>query len=135
LSYRERILSKIGLMALVTALALSSGVACAADKIYLVCSGTISGSSPEKPAREDTGESIIIDLDQGIVIWGEDTLHITSNVGNTIEFKSRPGQTFSSGVIDRVLGKFFVTESIKVPGKKFIVRTYYLTCKPAKPLF
>ena len=78
-------------------------------------------------------ESIVIDLDRGIVMWGSDTFPIVRNAGNTIAFESREGDTTTKGSIDLALGTLFATEEYAAIGR--IQLTFELACKRPNPLF
>jgi hypothetical protein len=66
------------------ALTMLVSLAHAADKIVLVCSGTATfywngmSTNPEGP------DGLVIDLDGGVVTWGDEAIPITSIKGNFI---------------------------------------------------
>ena len=117
----------------VTALALLAGIAHAADKITFSCSGTRTSSRAPLEPQHQGPESIVIDLDRGIVMWGSDTFPIVRNAGNTIAFESREGDTTTKGSIDLALGTLFATEEYAAIGR--IQLTFELACKRPNPLF
>jgi hypothetical protein len=136
-------LTKIGLITLATALALLAGLAHAADKITLSCSGTQTSSKAPLEPMSFGPDGVIIDLDRGVLIWGTDTFPIVSNVGSIIWFdgKAKVEEDLEEswkGWIDRVLGTLHATNDYDAGWAKHpapITLTYDLTCKPAKPLF
>jgi hypothetical protein len=54
----------------------------ATEKITLACVGSRQGDTMEK--YDDPGESLVIDLDQGIVTFGDKNVPISKNEGNAI---------------------------------------------------
>ena len=128
---RGDILSKLGLIALATALAPLTGVSdYAADKITLTCSGTmwVKGLTEEGQAPNP---SFVIDLDEGIVTSSLGEFAITELTPSRISFKAKHGKTAWSGGVDRFSGDAIVT----VQRNNEIVTDYKLTCKGANPLF
>jgi hypothetical protein len=117
----------------VMALALLAGIAHAADKITFSCSGTRTSSRAPLEPQHQGPESIVIDLDRGIVMWGSDTFPIVRNAGNTIAFEAREGDTTTKGSIDLALGTLFATEEYAAIGR--IQLTFELACKRPNPLF
>ena len=90
---RGDILSKLGLIALATALAPLTGVSgYAADKITLTCSGTmwVKGLTEEGQAPNP---SFVIDLDEGIVTSSLGEFAITELTPSRISFKAKHGKT------------------------------------------
>jgi hypothetical protein len=123
-------LSKTGLLAL-PALALFVGVACAADKIALNCSGTMVAGGNKGTAPN---QSLVIDLDRGIVrIASIGELSITKLTENSVSFqgKSEDGQTVWRGDVDRFSGLTVVT----VWRHNEVLVNYNLTCRRPEPLF
>jgi hypothetical protein len=129
---RGDILSKLGLIALATALApqLTGVSGYAADKITLTCSGTmwVKGLTEEGQAPNP---SFVIDLDEGIVTSSLGEFAITELTPSRISFKAKHGKTAWSGGVDRFSGDAIVT----VQRNNEIVTDYKLTCKGANPLF
>jgi hypothetical protein len=112
---------KIGLLVF-PALAFLASIAYAADnKIYLACTGTISGSDPSS-TTQDSGESIVVDLDRGIVSGSIGSFSIVEKTESTISFESDREEKHkigeypfvdrihTAGNIDRILGHVQVYE-------------------------
>jgi hypothetical protein len=89
-------------IAMTAALAVS-GAACAADKIALVCSGTM-GSLGYLEKSPVGATSIIIDLDQGVVTMPTGDYRITKVTENHINFEGALGRQKVNGNIDRLAG-------------------------------
>jgi hypothetical protein len=112
------------------------GLACAADKIALTCSGTLRSKSTQPPMAElrVSSETIIIDLDQGLVTTSTlGSFSVTKATDSKIDFEgaTQDGETRTYGGVDRYSG---VTILTSYRGKE-ILMTYNLTCKRANPLF
>jgi len=142
-------------IALVVAL-LTTGISYAADKITRSCSGTANNvfwslKGEHNEQNYPYHDSLTIDLDGRVVIWGSDTFPITEIEGNRITFKGEvedgregapaavPPVTwnhYTIGVIDRITGDLSLSQDDKCD--KFGLyhkTTFNLHCKPAKPLF
>ena len=105
----EERLSKVGPVALATALTLLTGVTgYAADKITLNCSGTVwvKGVTREGQAPNP---SFVIDLDDGIVTSSLGEFAITELTPSRISFKAKHGDTAWYGGVDRFSGYAIVT--------------------------
>ena len=140
-SGEEIVVFKIGL-ALVTALASQLiGVALAADKIALTCSGFSWRDDYSK--QVSANETLVIDLDRGTVTGSiyHHGFSITEVTDDHINFCSRSGATCDHnlkgsgwlGSVNRVTGKTLLNQwwgTDLLP-----VLRYVLTCKQAKPLF
>ena len=121
---------KIGVITLTAILTLLTGVAgYAADKIALVCSGTMETSGPPGSVKSPYGNlTVVIDLDRGIVTIPLGDFPITEVTKTYIKFKAADGRV--DGRIDRISGAMGETMGL---GN---VRLFFdLTCKSAKPLF
>jgi hypothetical protein len=115
------LVSKVGqLVFVLPALALVSDDACAADKIALTCSGTVSSKSKgyDKPFPST---ALIIDLDQKKVTGALGEFSITESTERSIWFRGADG----GGMIDRNSGHAIVREAFGTDR-----RSYELTCKP-----
>jgi hypothetical protein len=120
--------------ALMSAPTLLPGVAPAADKIYLTCSGTVSlvGHS-EKSLVGNI--SVVIDLDRGIVTMPVGDSPITKVTEDYIEFRADTGDSQRQGRIDRISGSVVERITHNVTANNIqIVDFVDLTCKPAKAL-
>jgi hypothetical protein len=130
----------------------NTGVSYAADKIFLVCSGTSTvhwekiSTGPYGPA------SLVIDLDGGIVTWGDVSIPIVKTQGTFVEFgtkeiaKALDSHSYT-GTMDRVTGGVSIMErwvreswdSDVTQPKPWPLRTeeftYDLTCKRTNPVF
>jgi len=95
-------------------------------------------------------DSLTIDLDGRIVIWGSDTYPITEIEGNHFTFKGEvedrregaPAVTpaiwnhYTIGVMDRITGDLSLSQNDKCDKLGLYHKTTFnLHCKPAKPLF
>ena len=138
-------------VALVVAL-LTTGISYAADKITRSCSGTANNvfwslKGEHNEQNYPYQDSLTIDLDGRVVIWGSDTYPITEIEGNLITFKGEaegreeappvvPPVHYTIGVMDRITGDLSLSQDDKSnnlgPYRK---TTFSLHCKPAKPLF
>jgi len=98
----------------------------AADKITLTCAGTMT-SSRSWESQIEGPESVVIDLDRSVVIWGHDTYPIVRTAGNTIGFESASGEKIE-GSIDRVSGALSATWKYDSGGP--ITITFDLNCRP-----
>jgi hypothetical protein len=142
-------MAKIGLIAFAIALLLTRA-SYAADKIVLVGSGTATyywkGVSTDRAGPD----GLVIDLDRGIVTWGDVAIPIVKTSGNFIEFESKEKtEALDShtywGTMDRVTGvvgisERWIRESSEPddPEMKFPVTeeiSYNLTCKRTNPVF
>jgi hypothetical protein len=127
-------LSKLGpTTILTTLLALFTGVSYAADKITLTCSGMQwDGRVPIKKEAVPP-QSVIIDLDKGIVTMPLGDSDLSEITENYVMFAGVSDDRKRSwkGRIDRISGSGYVTMSF---GSEFSSNTQ-LSCKPAKPLF
>ena len=142
-------------VALVVAL-LTTGISYAADKVTRSCSGTanhvfwsLKGEHNEQ--NYPYQDSLTIDLDGRVVIWGSDTYPITEIEGNRITFKGEvedgregapaavPPVTwnhYTIGVMDRITGDLSLSQDDKCDKLGLYHKTTFnLHCKPAKPLF
>jgi hypothetical protein len=131
---RAGTMSKIGPVAFVTAILLA-GESFAANKIMLACEGTLTKNGEAN--EHDSGESIVIDLEEGIVQWRSHDFPITGAEGNFITFgneledetKKEHGK-WTAGTIDHVLGKASITEDeFRNYGTSDTKQDYDLTCK------
>jgi hypothetical protein len=134
------------------ALTMLASLAHATDKIVLVCSGTATyywkGVSTDRAGPD----GLVIDLDGGVVTWGDEAIPITSIKGNFIEFKSKEeakalDSHSYSGTMDRVTGVVSIVENwVRESGdtdvtqpKPWPLRTeeisYNFTCKRTNPVF
>src|SRR5262249_46020547 len=68
---------------------LLTGESDAADKITFTCAGTMTSSRSLEP-QIDGPESVVIDLDRSVVVWGHDTYPIVQTAENTIGFERSP---------------------------------------------
>src|SRR6185295_12452091 len=117
-------------VALVVAL-LTTGISYAADKVTRSCSGTanhvfwsLKGEHNEQ--NYPYQDSLTIDLDGRVVIWGSDTYQITEIIGNH----------YTIGVMDRITGDLSLSQDDKCDKLGLYHKTTFnLHCKPAKPLF
>jgi hypothetical protein len=92
---------------------------------------------------ERTGpDSLVIDLDGGVVMWGDEAIPITSIKGNFIEFESKEDKIRAadshkySGTIDRVTGTGSLQDNWlrELPDiHEEIIYNY--TCKRTNPVF
>jgi hypothetical protein len=127
----------------------------AADKVALSCSGTahhvfwsLKGERNEE--NYPYHDSLTIDLDGRVVIWGSDTYPITEIERNLITFKGEvvdprkgapevPPVTwnhYTLGVMDRITGDLSLSQNDKCEDLGLNHKTTFdLHCKPAKPLF
>lgn len=141
-------------VALVVAL-LTTGISYAANKVTRSCSGTanhvfwsLKGEHNEQ--NYPYQDSLTIDLDGRIVIWGSDTYPITEIEGNHFTFKGEvedrregaPAVTpaiwnhYTIGVMDRITGDLSLSQNDKCDKLGLYHKTTFnLHCKPAKPLF
>jgi hypothetical protein len=113
----------------------------ATEKITLACVGTVQTDSGGTNA--DPGESLVIDLDQGIVAFGDKNVPISKNEGNAISFENNfdeerdPKKEKGEWVIwtiDRVVGTAVITEHLYTHyGENDFY--YDLTCKRTNPVF
>ena len=82
-------MARIGLLAFTTALTLAG--ASYGEPITLTCSGMVhavaAGGRSQDTPFSPTG--LTIDVEGGKVVWGADTLPITSNKGNFVTFQGR----------------------------------------------
>ena len=114
-------------------LVLFPGIACAADKITLNCSGTV--ADPEKfEVTPAPAESFVIDLDKGEVstsLLG--SFSIIKRTEHRIEFKAesrQPGE-LTVGSVSRLTGVATVTAW----REDEMLWNYSFKCKRADPLF
>jgi len=133
---------------------LNTGVSYAANKIVLVCSGTTTIDWKDISTGPYGPDTFVIDLDGGIVTWGDVAIPIVKAAGTFIEFESKEeakalDSHSYSGTMDRVTGALYMTQhwvreswennDPQIPPELRVQRTeefiYDLTCKPAKPLF
>lgn len=122
-----------------------------ADKVALSCSGTahhvfwsLKGERNEE--NYPYQDSLTIDLDGLVVIWGSDTYPITEIEENLITFKGEavdpregaPPVTwnhYTLGVMDRITGDLSLTQNDKCEVLGLSHKTTFdLHCKPVKPL-
>jgi hypothetical protein len=133
---------------------LITGVSYAADQIVLICSGTATyywnGISTDRHGPD----GLVIDLDGGIVTWGDVAIPIVKTPGTFIEFESKeiakaPDSHSYIGTMDRITGGVSITEhwireiwdstsypnqpEMKFPRDEEI--SYDLTCKRTNPVF
>ena len=135
---------------------LKTGVSYAADKVTLSCSGTANNvfwslKGEHNEQNYPYHDSLTIDPDGRVAIWGSDAYPITEIEGNLITFKGEvedgregappvvPPVTwnhYTIGVMDRITGDLSLSQDDKSnnlgPYRK---TTFTLHCKPAKPLF
>src|SRR5215831_21240241 len=105
---------------------LLTGESDAADKITFTCAGTMTSSRSLEP-QIDGPESVVIDLDRSVVIWGHDTYPIVRTAGNIIGFSNTSGEKIE-GSIDRVSGALSATWKYDSGGP--ITITFNLNCRP-----
>jgi hypothetical protein len=114
------LMSKVAqLVFLSSALALVSDDACAADKIALTCSGTVSTKGFKKPVP---GIALTIDEDRKKVTGALGQFSITESTGSFTWFRGAGG----GGMIDRKSGLATVSEAFGAD-----LRSYQLICKQA----
>jgi hypothetical protein len=129
---RGNILSKIGPIALATALILLGGLGYAADKITLACStADLDLKFPEFGKKPGSPLSMVIDLDRGVVSMPAGEAAITKVTEHTIGFDGKHEKFAWSGSIDRISGAGFMMVSVNGQ-PQFSTE---LACKPAKALF
>ena len=110
-------MSKVGPLAfLLHALAFVSNEVCAAERIALTCSGTVSSNGLEKPIPSLT---IVVDLNQNKVSGALGQFSITESTESTIWVRGADG----GGMIDRRSGLANLNEPFGTP------KNYQLTCK------
>jgi hypothetical protein len=122
---------KSSLAPFAVALALLSGIACAADEVALTCSGTRVAAGTKEPAPN---QSLVIDLDRGIVKMGSvGKLSVVKLTETSVQFKgnSEDGQTVWQGDVDRFSGVAVVSAW----RDERIVMHYQLICRRPEPLF
>jgi hypothetical protein len=143
-------MSKVGLLAAFTAAItlFGLGYAASAPTTALICSG----NKKDALGYGDYGpEGIVVDLDRGVVVWGDDPIPIVKDTGESITFKSlgdnkgknvsvipKMGGITKEGSLNRTTGVFqgIITLSPEIaPDPKDPSSYFLLTCKPAKPLF
>ena len=121
---RDVLLSKFGPIALATVLILLTGLSYAADKIALVCSGTLwaKGAGEGPPPTQ----SVVIDLDRGVVTSSLGDFSIINITENQIRFRGATtnGDT-SAGNVDRYSGLVAVSTF----HNKEIIANYQLNCQ------
>jgi len=83
-------------------------------------------SSRSLEPQIDGPESVVIDLDRSVVVWGHDTYPIVQTAENTIGFESADGEKIE-GSIDRVSGALAATWKYDSGGP---VITFDLKCSP-----
>jgi len=134
----------------------AAGVSYAADKVTLSCLGTANNvfwslKGEHNEQNYPYHDSLTIDPDGRIAIWGSDAYPITEIEGNLIIFKGEvedgregtppvvPPATwnhYTIGVMDRITGDLSISQDDKSdnlgPYRK---TTFNLHCKPAKPVF
>jgi hypothetical protein len=127
-------MSKIGPIAFVTAILLA-GVSFAANKIMLACEGAFTKNGEAN--EHDSGEDIVIDLEEGVVKWRSHDFPITGAEGNFITFGNELGVEtkkehgkWTSGTIDHVAGKASITEEeFRDYATSYTKQDYELTCR------
>ena len=134
---------------------LKTGVSYAADKVTLSCSGTANNvfwslKGEHNEQNYPYHDSLTIDPDGRVAIWGSNAYPITEIEGNHFAFKGEvedrreggPAVTpaiwnhYTIGVMDRITGDLSLSQDDKCD--KFGLyhkTTFNLHCKPAKPLF
>jgi hypothetical protein len=86
-------------------------------------------------------DSLVIDLDGGVVTYGDEVLPIKSVKGSFIEFGSYEEPTTHgfpgtrAGVIDRVTGGLSMTQHVLRENDAHEEISYDLTCRRANPVF
>jgi len=114
------LMSKVAqLVFLLPALALVPDVACAADKIALTCSGTVSSKGYKKPVP---GIALTIDQNRKKVTGALGQFSITESTDSFTWFRGAGG----GGMIDRKSGLATVSEAFGADQKN-----YQLICKQA----
>jgi hypothetical protein len=96
-----------------------------------VCSRTV--GRPSSGYGKEGPDSVVIDFDRGVVMWGSDPFPIVKSEGATITFKGEEDPT-TEGSIDRITGELSAVETFQdaeTNNKVF----FNLICRPAKPLF
>jgi hypothetical protein len=123
-----------GPIAFATAILLAP-VSFAGNTIVLTCEGTFTKNTGAN--ERDTGESIDIDLGEGIVKWRSHDFPITGAEGNFITFgnelevetKKEHGK-WTAGTIDHVGGKASITEEeFRDYATSYTKQEYELTCR------
>jgi hypothetical protein len=103
--------------------------------------GSRQGDTVEK--YDDPGESLVIDLDQGIVTFGDKNVPISKNEGNAISFENnfdeeqdpkKENGDWIMGTIDRVVGTAVITKHLYTHYGEHDFY-YDLTCKRTNPVF
>jgi hypothetical protein len=127
-------MSRLGPISFATAI-LIAGMSFAANKIVLTCEGTL---TKDIVANEhDSDESIVIELEEGIVQWRSHDFPITGAEGNFITFgneleaetKKEHGK-WTAGSIDHVAGNASITEQeFRHYGTAYTKKDYQLTCR------
>ena len=134
---------------------LKTGVSYAADKVTLSRSGTANNvfwslKGEHNEQNYPYHDSLTIDPDGRVAIWGSNAYPITEIEGNHFTFKGEvedrregaPAVTpaiwnhYTIGVMDRITGDLSLSQDDKCD--KFGLyhkTTFNLHCKPAKPLF
>ena len=111
-------MSKVAQFAvLLAALTFVSAEICAAERMALTCTGTVSSKGYEQPSP---GIALIIDLDQKKVTGALGKFAVTESTENSIWFRGAIG----GGMIDRKSGVATVYEAFSAERKR-----YALTCK------
>jgi hypothetical protein len=125
----------LAIVAALVDLVLLPGLVSAAEKITLACSGTLTSKSTRPPWAEFPvpSQSIVVDLERGLVMSSFGHFSITEASENSIKFRAdfdEPGK-FTVGGIDRVAGSAIVT------GYKNNepVSSYNLNCRRTAPMF
>ena len=124
---------RLRFLSLTALLVLFPGIASAADKITLNCSGTV--ADPEKfEVTPAPAESFVIDLDKGAVstsLLG--SFSITKRTEDRIDFKAESGQPgeFTVGSVSRVTG----VATVVAWRDDEMLWNYSFKCKRADRLF
>src|SRR5262245_34874157 len=112
------------------------GVAYAADKITLTCSGTMRVVRGEQSSSSTPiGASLAVDLDEGLVTTKIGTTSLTFTLTglteNVVVFRGESERGAGLGRIDRVSGM----TSLIIKKERELDQVFELTCKPAKSPF
>ena len=111
-------------------LTVHAGMAFAASKISLSCSGTLATKESQFEDMPISNQSLIIDFDEGTVKGSLGSFSISKVSENSVAF--RANDPTISGYVDRVTGSASVVAWLD---KTHVAYHYQLTCRTATPLF
>ena len=124
------LLSKSAQLVTFAVVASVAGVAFAADKISLSCSGTLASKESSFESMPISNQSLVIDFAQGTVKGSMGNFSIIKVSDNSVAFKANDPTI--SGYVDRVTGSASV---VAWKDQTHVLYHYQLTCRPAQPLF